>query len=115
MSLPPDIENYNLKSQGIEFSTLNSSQFMIDFYKKVFQAHISAATSYLKDNFSYSSSTSRASSTNTSEFLSFLRLDSTIKDACMILDKAIEILHFDSKDLSLVNGIRKNDSANIKE
>ena len=88
---------------------------MIDFDEKSFERHLSAATSHLKDDFSYSSSTSRASSTETSDFSSFLRLDSTIKDASMILDKEIEIFHFDSENITLVNDIRKENLTTSKD
>ena len=92
----PDIRNHDFKSHCMEFSTSNSFPLIIYFDNKAFKAHLSAATLHLKDDFSYFSSTSRFSSTNASNFSSFLRLDSTIKDASMILDKEIEIFHFNS-------------------
>ena len=78
---------------------LKSLRIVINFEEKAFEDHLNAATLHLKDDFSFSS-TSRASSV--SEFSSFVRLDSAINSATMILDKEIETLNFDSKNIASV-------------
>ena len=73
----------------------------------MFEDHLNAETSHLKDDFSFSFSTYETSSTDTSEFSSILQFHSTVKDASMILDMEIEIAYFDSRDLTLVNDEKK--------
>ena len=89
--------NSNSNSHGMNIFTSKSSPLIIDFEEKAFEDHLNASTSHLKDDFSFSSSTSRTSSTEHSDFSSFLRTDSSIKVASEILDNKIdEIIHLDS-------------------
>ena len=46
------IEKYFSNSYGTEFSTSKYSPLIIDFDEKAFEAHLSAETSHLKDDFS---------------------------------------------------------------
>ena len=55
----PSAENPDSNSHDMDFFTLNSSTFAIDFDEESFEEHLNAATFFLKDNFSYSSETSR--------------------------------------------------------
>ena len=51
LSFIPDVEKYDYDSHGIEFTTSNSSPFVIGLDKKAFEVHLSAATLRLKDDF----------------------------------------------------------------
>ena len=83
------IENSDSNSHVIEISNLNYSILIIDFEEKAFEDHLNAAISHLKYDLSLYYSTSKTSSTDASDFSFLIRLDSTIKDASMVLDKEI--------------------------
>ena len=92
------IENSDSNYHGINFSTFNYSPLIIDFDEKAFEDHLNNATLNLKDDFRCSSSASMISSIEASTFSSFLRIDSWIKVASVILCKKIDkILHLGSK------------------
>ena len=78
---------HDSSSRETEILASNHASFVVDFDTKEFEDHLKAATSYLKDNFRYFSSTSRTLSIEDSTFSSFLRVENSIKVACVALDK----------------------------
>ena len=70
----------------------------------MFEDQLRGTTLHLKDDFSHSSYSSGTSATSFSEFLSYVRIENSIKDTSTILGKEIDqILHFYSKDLDKIS------------
>ena len=90
------------------------ASFVIGFDSKVFEHHLKAAKSHLKDDLIHSSYSSRTHLTSFSEFSSYLRMHNAIKEVSAILDKEIDqILYCDSKDRNKTSAkVFKNELSN---
>ena len=103
-----EAKDHDYVSNETELLASKNPSVIVDFDEKAFEECLKDLASHLKDDFSHSSSTSRASSIDDFTFLSFLRTYDSIKVSSVTLDKKIdEILHVDSKNPKKIRNFKR--------